>query len=559
MIKLCRQCGQQFEITDDDLKFYDRVSPVIAGKKYDLPVPTLCSACRQQRRLAFRNERHLYLRKCDMSGRQILSMYSPDKPYRVYDQKEWWSDRWNALDYGRDFDFNRPFFEQFYELWKDVPQMNVKGENNENSDYCNLTANCKNCYLVFESSNNEDCFYGYWLQKCNDCCDVSFTHETTLCYEIDNCYDCYNLRWSRNCTNCSDSAFLYDCIGCKNCLLCVNLRQKEYCILNEQYTKEEYEKRMKEILNGSRKTIEEYQKKFEEFVLKYPHRDAEFVNTENCTGNYIQNGKNLDQCFHAHDAEDCKYGEHVWRNSKNNMDVSTVGRNAELVYESINTAIDAHHDLFCIQCWSGTGNLIYCNGCFTIQDCFGCVGIRNKRYCILNKQYSKGEYEKLVPKIIEHMRSYGEWGEFFPFSISEFAYNETVAQEQFPLTKEKAAAFGIKWKDEDASSRYQGEKIQVPDRIQDVDRDMIRKILSCQECGKNYKIIGQELAFYRKMSIPMPAKCPDCRHKLRMSLRNPNKLWDRACMKCGAAIKTAYSPERPEVVYCERCYLKEVY
>lgn len=559
MQKNCKQCAQKFEVTEDDLKFYDKISPVIGIKKYQIPAPTLCPTCRQKRRLAFRNERHLYLRKCDLSGRQILSMYSQDKPYKVYDHKEWWSDKWDPMGYGRDFDFTRPFFKQFAALWKDVPQMNVKGENNENSDYCNLTANCKNCYLVFESSNNEDCLYGYWLQKCKDCCDSSYSHESTLCYEIDNCYNCYNLRWSRNCANCSDSAFLYNCIGCKNSLFCLNLRQKEYCIFNEQYTKDEYEKCAKEILNGSRKTLAEYQKKFREFLLQFPRRAAEFVNVENCSGNYIQNGKNLAECFHAHDAEDCKYGEHVWRNSKNNMDVSTVGRDAELIYESINTAIHAYHDLFCIQCWSGTSNLLYCNSCFSTQDSFGCIGLRNKRYCILNKQYTKEQYEELVPRIIEYMNKTGEWGEFFPVTIAEFGYNETAAQEQFPLTKGEVLKLGEKWQDDQTANLYQGEKIIPPDMVQNIGEEITQQILSCTNCLKNYKILKSELDFYRKMNIPAPEICPSCRHNLRIAQRNPNKLWDRVCAKCRVSIRTSYAPESLDLVYCESCYLKEVY
>jgi Zn ribbon nucleic-acid-binding protein len=559
MQKSCAKCTQKFEITDEDLKFYDKVSPVFAGKKCQIPLPTLCPECRAQRRLAFRNERRLYIRKCDLSGRQILSTFSQEKPYKVYDQKEWWTDKWNAMDYGGKYDLKKPFFEQFHELWKAVPQMNVKGENNENSDYCNLTANCKNCYLVFESSNNEDCLYGYWLQKCNDCCDVSFSHESQVCYETDNCYNCYNLLWSRNCTNCSDSAFLFDCIGCKNCLFCVNQRRKEYCIFNRQYTKEKYREEMKKYRDGSLKNLKDLKNKFREFELKFPHRHAQFVNTENCTGNYIQQGKNCNECFHAHDAEDCKYGEHVWRDSKNNMDVSTVGRHAELVYESINTAIDAHNDLFCIQCWSGTAGLLYCNGCFSCKDCFGCIGLRKKQYCIMNKQYTKEEYQELVRQIIENMRKTGEWGEFFPVSISEYGYNETVAQEQFPLSERGAKKIGAGWKKEDESNKYQGRNVEVPDKISDVSDNIIKEILKCVDCEKNYRIIAKELDFYKKMDIPIPDNCPDCRHSARMKMRNPNRLYRRACTKCSASIGTSYAPDRPEIVYCESCYLKEIY
>lgn len=559
MQKSCKKCAANYEITAEDLVFYEKVSPVFAGKKYLVPPPTLCPQCRARRRLSFRNERKLYNRKCDLTGRQILSMYSPEKPYKVYDHKEWWGDKWDAGGYGQPYDPDKPFFYQFHELWLKVPQMNVRSEDNLNSDYCNLTANCKNCYLVFESSNNEDCLYGYWLQKCRDCTDVSFSHESTLCYETDDCYNCYNLLWSRDCSNCSDSAWLIDCTGCKNCLFCANLRQKKYCIFNRQLTKAEYEKEKEKYLDGSAATARKNAEEFEKFDLKLPKKYAHTVNAENCTGDYINNSKNCRSCFHAHDAEDCKYGEHVWRDSKNNMDVSTVGRGAELVYESINTAIGATHDLFCIQCWSGTADLMYCVSCFSSQNCFGCIGLCHKKYCILNKQYTKEEYESIVPEIIRQMEKAGEWGEFFPPKNSEFGYNETVANEQYPLDKKDALRQGFKWRDEEPLAKYQGEKVKVPEKINEISDDILGKILTCGLCGKNYRIIRQELDFYRKMNLPVPASCPDCRHHARMARRNPNWLYSRACAKCNAPVQTTYNPDRPEIVYCESCYLKEIY
>ena len=559
MEKSCRQCTAQFDIADEDITFYDKVSPVFNGKKYPIPAPTFCPDCRAQRRLAFRNERKLYHRKCDLSGKDIISIFSSDKMNKVFLQGEWWSDKWDPIEYGRDYDFSRSFFEQYDELLTEVPHMNLIGENNENSDYCNLVANCRNCYLVFESSNNEDCFYGYWLQKCNDCCDVSYSHDSRFCYECDNCYKSHSLLWSRNCINCVDSAFLYDCIGCKNCLFCANLRQKEYCIFNKQYTKEEYLKLVGKYLDGSYSAAQSAIQEFENFLLTQQRRFAYFVNTENCTGDYIVESKNCIDCYHAHQAEDCKYGEHVWRDSKNNMDVSTVGRGAELVYEAINTGIGASHDLFTIQCWSGTSDLIYCYECFSSENCFGCSGLRHHKYCILNKQYTKEEYEELVPRIIEHMTSSGEWGEFFPAGLSLFGYNETVANEQFPLLQSEAMNFNAKWREEDIPKQNEGQKVEIPDNIKDVSDDILGQILICDKCMKNYKIIPQELEYYRRFNLPVPRNCPDCRHEHRLELRNPNKLWGRKCDKCMTDIQTTYAQERSEKVYCEKCYLEEVY
>lgn len=122
MQKQCASCKQLFSITDDDLLFYDKISPIIGTIKYPIPTPTLCEKCRSIRRLSHRNGRTLYQRKCDGTGENIISIYHPDLPFPVYSVEHWYSDKWDALAYGKDFDFNRTFFEQFQEISQSVPR-----------------------------------------------------------------------------------------------------------------------------------------------------------------------------------------------------------------------------------------------------------------------------------------------------------------------------------------------------------------------------------------------------------------------------------------------------
>jgi hypothetical protein len=137
--KSCKSCKQLFSITQEDQDFYDKISPTFAERKFQIPRPQCCPKCRQQRRLAFRNEIKFYRRNCDASGKSIISMYSPDKPFKIYEPKLRWSDQWNPLDYGRAFDFKRPFFEQFAELMKQVPRISLYQNNVENAEYTNHT------------------------------------------------------------------------------------------------------------------------------------------------------------------------------------------------------------------------------------------------------------------------------------------------------------------------------------------------------------------------------------------------------------------------------------
>jgi hypothetical protein len=553
MKKRCAVSGIEFVITPSDLSYYDKVSPVIGGVKYSLPTPSLCPNERQRRRIAFRNERRFYHRKCDLTGHEIVSMYSSDKPYVIYDQKEWWSDRWDATSYGRAFDFTKSFFEQFEELRRVVPRVCLLSRNSVNSDYTNISADNKNCYLIIESSNNQDSYYSYWLQKCSDCIDCSFCYECELCYETSDCRSCYNLKYSQNCRGCSDSAFLESCSDCAHCFGCINLRQKSYHIFNKPYSKEAYLEKMAGLSTSSHASVMQSAKDAHELFSHHPRKYSQIINSENCSGCYIADSANCQSCFHAVEAKDCTYCVHVWRNAKDCMDVDTAGRNAELIYETINCGVDVYHNLFCMTCWTAQ-ELLYCDFCHYSKNCFGCVGLQHKEYCILNRQYTKAEYEALIPRIIEHLRATGEWGEFFPAAMSCFGYNETAAFDSFPLTRSEALARGYKWQDEDSASRYQGRQYRIPDSIEAVADDLTKAILLCEESNRPYRVMAQELSFYRKNLLPIPRRSPEQRHRDRMAKRLPRTLWPRECSQCRVKQYSPYGPERPEKVLCEKCF-----
>ena len=196
-----------------------------------------------------------------------------------------------------------------------------------------------------------------------------------------------------------------------------------------------------------------------------------------------------------------------------------------------------------------------------VEHLFGCVGLIRKKYCILNKQYTKEEYEKLVPRIIEQMKKTGEFGEFFPIELSVFGYNDTMAQEYFPLTREDALKKKCNWNDyvkvKPEGLKYIPAK-DVPGSIVDISDDICKWVLACEKDGAFFKITPWELKFYRREKLPIPTFCHDCRHFERKEKINPRKLYDRTCAQCNAPIKTTYAPNRPEIVYCENCYLESL-
>ncbi|HEY5714684.1 MAG TPA: hypothetical protein VIT68_05020, partial [Candidatus Gracilibacteria bacterium] len=218
-VKTCAVSGEKFVITDEDLAFYEKIG---------VPAPTLCPAERMRRRLCWRNVQNLYSRKCDGTGKTIVSHHHADQPYPVYDNRYWWSDAWDPLDYGQDYDFDHPFFEQFKALHNTVPQlaiMNDNGVNSENCLYCDDFAFGKDCYLVTGSWKTKNSMYSDNVNHGTDIFDcASVNLQCELCYECIDCQHLYHCSFLQQSSNCSDCAFGQDLIGCRNCFGCVGLR-----------------------------------------------------------------------------------------------------------------------------------------------------------------------------------------------------------------------------------------------------------------------------------------------------------------------------------------------
>ncbi len=543
--KTCAASGKIFIIDDADQDFY---------LKMGVPLPTLCPEERRRRRFAHRNERNLYHRKCDLSGKSIISNFAPDSDFTVYENSEWWSDKWDAKSYGRDFDFSRPFFDQFHELSKQVPELAMFVWNSENSNYCNYVGNVKDSYLIFGSVYSEACYYGSPYYSLN-CVDTLVVRECQYCYECADSRKLYQCFYCQDCHSSDHLIFCFDLQGCSECIGCAGLRNKKYCVFNEQLSEEDY-KKFKEKLNlCDTKTQKELRERLEDIKRRIPHRYMQSRQSENVSGNYVFQSKNAKNCYFTDRSEDTAYTMQVV-DLKDCYDNNYTEEN-ELCYEYLGGYQDQKL-LFSKFC-NKVSESLYSHSCFNSNHLFGCSGMRNASYCILNKQYSKEEYEVLVGKIIEHMNKMGEWGEFFPVSISPFGYNETVANEYFPLSKEDCVSRRYVWKEEDESNSYQGPRAEFSSNIEEVSDEILKQILTCEVSGKLYKLIPQELEFYRKMKLPIPRRAPNQRHQDRLAMRNPQELWNRHCAQCEAEIQTTYTPDRPEKVYCEKCYLTLVY
>jgi hypothetical protein len=577
--RICQNCQLQFIVDAVDQAYYWQIA---------VPFPTWCPECRAQRRMAWRNEWQIFRRPDAKSGKEVFSLFSKNAPVKVYEPDDWYADDWNPLEYGKEYDFSRSFFEQMKELMSEVPLLSRPVNDLENSDYSLNANHLKNCYLVRDASGSEDSAYLIMDDRSRNTFDCDKTVSCELCYDSFNLTNCYQTVLSVNCDDCRSVVLSKDCVSCSDCVGCVNLRNKQYCIFNEQLTKEEYEAKFQGLRLNSHQSLQLLIKKAHKFWLQHPNKFMHGTSNENVTGEYIDQSKNVGHSYLVRQAEDCKYCQQLLAGpTKACYDQTSFSEGVELVYESVVIGHQSYNLKFCWNCWTNCRNLQYSMFCQSSSDLFGCVGLRGKQYCILNKQYTKDEYEALVPKIIEQMNQlpYADtlgriyrYGEFFPIELSPFEYNATFAQEHFALTKDEAIAKGCRWYDQPLlGAPIQHATDQLPDVIENVQaaQAFAGQVIECahrqqcnDQCVGGFTVIAQEAAFLLEQGLPLPRLCPNCRHVERIAFRNPMTLHHRQCMceqvghdhqdRCPNEFETTYSPDRPEIVYCEDCYQKEI-
>lgn len=559
----CQNCKKNFTIEPEDFNYYEKVK---------VPPPTFCPTCRMIRRIVCVNGWNLFWRNCDKCGKRTMSMYSPDKKeITVYCQPCWWGDTWDGTEFAMDYDPTRPFLTQVKELSEKTPYTALETEylTLKNCDYSNALGYSKDCYLVSWADYCDNVFYSSILNGLKSSSDCLRGWESELCYDSIGFIKNYRVFFSDECDSCVDVWFSRNCYSCTNCIGCVNLRGASYCIFNVKYSPEEYEKKVKELGLDSWTKLKELEKKAREFWLTLPYREYHGHSLNlNVSGEYVFQSKNSKEGYIVNYAENCKYNQFLTvPTSKDCFDYSGWGNGAELIYESPNVGAGASNVKFSGFCFSDVSNIEYSWWAINCKNVLGCVNLKRKNYCILNKEYSKEEYEKLKKHIIEDMKKNPyidengrawAYGEFFKPGFSKYAYNKSNAMRFFPKTKEEVLGMGYEWDDsENPQAHATMTAGELPDTIKITNDSILDQVIECEECKRAYKIVQGELGLLRKMGLPVPHECPKCRENKRFARMTKPGMYHRNCAKCGVEIYTPYPPEDPRIVYCVKDYQAE--
>jgi hypothetical protein len=436
----------------------------------------------------------------------------------------------------------------------------------------NYSDRCKNAHWIFDGFNTEDVkavasilnakrgMYSYSIGTEI----VEFFFGCSVIKGGTNLKYCFNLASS------SDCAYYDSLVSSSNCIASVGLRHKEYCILNKQYSKEDYFDFIKQYDLGSYKTYKEVERLAHEHWKKYPPDPDVSTNVIDCTGSHIFESKNCKECYEAVGAEDCKYMLLMATGPvRDCYDISEWGLNLSLSYDSMSIGTNASDIKFSRGVGNNPLSVEYSIDCYHVSNIFASIGLRGGEFTIFNKKYSEKEYYDFKKRIIEHMQkipyrdargnSYS-YGEFFPIEMSPHTYNETIALNFFPLTKEEAIGNNYKWRDPDINEyKFTIKAIDLPDHIKDVNDSLTKEIIACVDCGRGFRVLQEELIFRRSMNVPLARQCPFCRinEKFQAWVKKM-RVGNRTCAKCNTTFPTYYTEEDEPHILCKVCYLKEV-
>ena len=528
----CEITGEEFELSAEQVEAYE---------SFDLPLPKIAPEERFRHQLAFRNEIRFFWRRCSGTSEKILSVFPAQTDFPVFKYDLWKSDEWDPLAYGNEFTFDRLFVDQLSELWASVPRPAFSGSSIRDSNAVHAGVEVDSGFYLFSALRSKQSLYSSFLSNCSDCLDSHALNSCELCYESTHLKNCSRVLFSESSTDCRDCWFISNCSSCQDCLFCTNLENRKYHIFNQAVTREVYERSLREWNFSSRANLDLAKERFRHFLADKPLPWCVGDTTSSVSGNFLfgcNAAKNCYECFDSENISDCN----CLVNSRNCVD-GYGGSNLEDCAQFVSVASAgrgrARRVFNSIECYGNLEELAYCSYCEDCSNIFACVGLKNKEYCLFNKQYSRSEYFRRRTEIVNFLKQRKIWGGFFPASFSVHPYNHSAASVFTPLGKVPAMMMGFSWDESDSfirpsvlasrKKRSQAERFsRVPDRLSEIDQKTLRDVIYlCQLSGKPFTFQAAELKLYEKLGVAPPDKIFEQRNYERIGSQPPKKLHAR--------------------------------
>ncbi|PIR04536.1 MAG: hypothetical protein COV59_00215 [Candidatus Magasanikbacteria bacterium CG11_big_fil_rev_8_21_14_0_20_39_34] len=541
--RTCSESGIDFEISKEEFDLY---------KKLGVPLPDVAPHIRLQRLRAHIGGVDLFLRKT-LSGKPIVSMYDPESEAPILSPEEWHADAFDATQYGQKFDQDKSFFDQWITLSKRVPRPAIY--NDPGSENCSWSLNeisFKNSYATYGGMECENVMYADMCINASNSADVANIVQSEWIYEGVQLFECSNCFFTHYSLGCIHTHFSFGCKNCSDCFGCVNLENKKFCFFNEQLTEEEYKAIVSNIDLGNAEVVEEWGRKVKDYWTKGYYIAESNYQSENVRGSNLIDSRDamglealkMERVYNVYDASFINDA----------CDITTCTQ-LELCVNTISVT-GGYENKMCIGCHDCV-DVEYSELCFSCEHCFGCIGLRRKKFCIFNVQYSEEEYWKLIDQIKLQMFQAGEYGNFFPYWVSLLAYNTSHADVFFPLTQEKIEAIGARFfqfPQADTSDALPIE--QLPVKLADFHEELLEETFVCPVSGRPFRIVEPELEFHKKFQLALPRKHPTVRRKQRYKDLLHLQLFLQTCSDCKKNIFVPSLEEEGKRFLCELCYFK---
>lgn len=594
--RTCTISQTLFPLFQSEKKLLEKLSYRIANQIIPLPLPTLCPEIRLLQKLLFINQTKFYNNTCALSGQKTISRLSPESWYTIYTNKNRSSDDRESLDYGIAIDDQKSIMDHIYHLTQVTPYQDLiwsLSNTQTNAVYTNYTSDIIDSYMVWDANNVEKSCYSMLILNAKytiDCLSCSYVENCYQCVDSDHifaCFYCNKVVWTKY------SRYMADCQNCDYCIGCVWLSGKKYYILNQASDEQTYHRTLEKLQDSIYR--EQFIKQWTDISNGRPRPAVTIVGSEDASGSDILDSSGVHCSFTIRDSQDIWYSYNL-QSSQDCLDVFSYGHESYCMYNSVQTGRYSHHIYQSSTIGKGE-NLLYCIEVKKSKNCFGCVNMRDKEYCIFNKQYTKEEYEIIVPKLIERIKSEWSQSDFLWSQCSPFPYNDTFAMMYFPIHTihyaDKSEVIDQSWcldvYVEDAEAfisrawlqvsnlvkwpiwwRNKQWEVNMPDHIEllhkedvakihDYDTTILHKAIVCEISGRPFRIVAIELEFYKKYKLAIPTIHPDIRHEKRFLSRANRALHIRSCSKTGEEILSIYPQSVSFPVYSQKAYTDHMY
>ena len=494
------------------------------------------------------------------TGAPIICPVHPATGIKVLPDKEWFAKDFSELSL--DLDLNHSFFDQLIALRKKVPSSAGRNYKETENSIAVVSLGDVNSYFVVLSRSKNTLFSVSALDT-ESSAEVYNSSGITSSYQIVHSERIFNSQYIRESRDCLNSAFLFDCRNCENCFGATNKRNAKHLWFNEQLTEQEWKKRRAEVDLGSRSQKEKWLTKFDELVKNAIWPENFNENCENSSGEYLTKATNCESVYYADGgARDEYHTSWSLGNCERNAFASSM-LNAQDNYFScdIVECNKTRYSYLLMRCQ----NVEYSTECYDCEDCFGCVGLRRKKFCILNKQYSEEEYWKKLDELKCAMLERGEYGEFLPAKMSPAYFPEGGSVRYYladPIEFGKAInahtfeadAEGALGEISNATDMI--DSIKLPDSIDEMDDTWIGKPVLDASYKRRFSFFAPEIALYKKLRVAPPVS-HHVKRVLDLTQTSNTGVFEKGtCKNCHKEVTTSRNPTYPNhKIFCKTCYL----